>query len=90
LIDYAWEHATIDHCPACGTLRVRMEDAYAVVARTVEAGAVCAHSYAERTAMNEAALATLHLEARQERESMRRRVPRERSHQLKSAARETR
>ncbi|HEY5086826.1 MAG TPA: hypothetical protein VII66_05625 [Gemmatimonadaceae bacterium] len=82
MIDYAWEHATIDHCPACGTLRVRMEDGYVVVARHVETGAVCAHSYAERTAMMEAELATLHLEARAERERTRRRGPRQRSRQL--------
>jgi uncharacterized Zn finger protein (UPF0148 family) len=89
MIDYAWEHATIDHCPACGTLRVRMEDGYAVVARHVETGAVCAHSYAERAAMMEAELATLHLEARAERERTRRRGPRQRSRQLESADRET-
>ena len=82
MIDYAWEHATIDHCPACGTLRVRMEDGYAVVARNVETEAVCAHSYAERTAMMDAELAMLHLEAREERERTRRRGPRQRSRQL--------
>lgn len=82
MIDYAWEHAAIDHCPACGTLRVRMEDGYVVVARHVETGAVCAHSYAERTAMMDAELATLQLEARAERECTRRRGRRQRSRQL--------
>ena len=89
MIDYSAETGSIDHCPACGTLRVWMEDGYAVVARNVETGAVCAHSYAERTAMKEAALATLHLEARQKRERTRRRGPRPRPRQLESADRET-
>ncbi len=89
MIDYAWEHATIDRCPACGTLRVRMEDGYTVVARNVETGAICAHSYAERTAMMEAEFAKLHLEARAERERTRRRRRRPRSVELNDAGRET-
>jgi hypothetical protein len=50
-----------------------MEDGYAVVARNVESGAICAHSYAERTAMKEKEFAMLRLEAQQERASTRRR-----------------
>ena len=90
MLNYWCESRTIDHCPACGTLQVLMDSSYMVVAKNVETAAICTHSYAERRAMNEAAFATLHLEARQERESRRRRVHRERSHQLKSAVRETR
>jgi hypothetical protein len=89
LIDYSWEHAAIDRCPACGTLRVRMEDGYTVVARNLETGAVCPHSYAERTAMLEADFARLHLEARAERERTRRRRRRPRSLELNGAGRET-
>ena len=88
MIDYSWEHARIDHCPACGTLRVRMEDGYTVVARNVETGAVCAHSYAERTAMIEAEFARLHLEARAERERTRRRRRRPGSFEVNGADRE--
>lgn len=84
-MDYSWEQATIDHCPACGTLRVRMEDGYNVVARNVETGAECAHSYAERTAMMVAAFEKLHLEARAEREHTRRRGRRPAAVRLKSA-----
>jgi hypothetical protein len=89
MIDYSAETGSLDHCPACGTLSVRMEDGYTVVARNVETGAVCAHSYAERTAMMEADFARLHIEARAEREHTRRRRRRPRSLKLNGADRET-
>jgi hypothetical protein len=66
-----------------------MEDGYTVVARNVETGAICAHSYAERPAMMEAEFAKLHLEARAERERTRRRRRRPRSVELNDAGRET-
>lgn len=66
-----------------------MEDGYTVVARNVETGAVCAHSYVERTAMMEADLAKLHIEARAERERTRRRRRRPRSLELNGADRDT-
>ena len=68
MIDYSAETGSIDHCPACGTLSVRIEDGYTVVARVIVTGTVCTHSYEERAVMAERALATLRQEARRERE----------------------
>lgn len=76
MIDYSAETGSIDHCPACGTLSVRMEDGYTVVARIIATGAVCAHSYEQRTSMEERALATLRQEAQRERAAARGRRPR--------------
>ena len=66
MIDYSAETGSIDHCPACGTLSVRMEDGYTVVAHIIATGAVCAHSYEQRTSMEERALATLRQDAQRE------------------------
>jgi hypothetical protein len=71
MIDYSAETGSIDHCPACGTLGVRMEDGCTVVARIIATGAVCAHSYEERTAMEARALATLRQDALRERAATR-------------------
>jgi hypothetical protein len=76
MIDYSAETGSLDHCPACGTLSVRMEDGYTVVARIIATGAVCAHSYEERAAMAERALATLRQDAQRERAGTRGRRPR--------------
>ena len=76
MIDYSAETGFLDHCPACGTLSVRMEDGYTVGARVISTGAVCTHSYEEREVMAERALATLRQEAQREREVARGRRPR--------------
>jgi hypothetical protein len=76
MIDYSAETGSLDHCPACGTLSVRMEDGYTVVARIIATGALCAHSYEERTAMAERALATLRQDAQRDRAAARGRRPR--------------
>jgi uncharacterized Zn finger protein (UPF0148 family) len=71
MIDYSAETGSIDHCPACGTLSVRIEDGYTVVARVIATGTVCTHSYEERAVMAERALATLRQDAQREREAAR-------------------
>ena len=76
MIDYSAETGSIDHCPACGTLSVRMEDGYTVVARVIATGAVCAHSYEQRTSMEVRALATLRQDAQREHAAARGRRPR--------------
>jgi uncharacterized Zn finger protein (UPF0148 family) len=75
MIDYSAETGYLDHCPTCGTLSVRMEDGYTVVAHIIGTSAVCTHSYEERAAMAKRALATLRQDAQRERATARGRRP---------------
>ena len=56
---------TIDHCPSCGTLHVGLECGR-VVARTVDHGAECTHTFQQRETMRRRGLKELQKEARAE------------------------
>lgn len=55
----------VDQCPACGTLHIGWERGR-VVARVVDGGAECTHTFQQREAMRRRGLKKLREEARQE------------------------